>query len=407
VDPYPLVTSALEQDFPLRTAANVHLIAAGKGALPMARAALAVLRARVATAIATDVGATDDLGAIELFRGSHPLPDGASVRAGRRALGLAAAARERGEPVLVLLSGGASAMMAIPVDGITLDEKRETIAALLRAGANIRQLNCVRKHLSAIKGGRLAAAAGAMLTLAISDVHDPDDDVATIGSGPTAADPTTFADALRVLDELRCEVPHRVREQLAAGAAGAVEETPKPGDPRLQSSRVHVIADRRTAAAGAAREASRRGYAVRIVEDPTSGEAKDAGRRFAESALAQAPPGRLCVIGSGEPTVRVTGSGRGGRNQEFVLGAVRVLARRPAALIASAGTDGIDGPTDAAGGVATSATLDRLNALGIDVDRVLAGNDAYPALARVDGLVKWGPTGTNVGDVHVVLTMEP
>jgi glycerate 2-kinase len=212
-----------------------------------------------------------------------------------------------------------------------------------------------------------------------------------------------------VVDALECEVPDRVRDHLARGAAGTIEETPKPGDSRLRSSSSQVIASRRTAMAGATREASRRGYAVHVIERATRGEARDAGLAFAQMALAPRPDARsVCVVASGETTVRVRGNGRGGRNQEFVLGGLRVLAsHQGTAMMASIGTDGIDGPTDAAGAIAAPTTLAGMHKLGIDVERVLANNDAYSALNRVDGLVRWGPTGTNVGDLHLMLTMKP
>lgn len=409
-DPYPLVTTALtgRASHFISHSESIRVVAAGKAALPMLRAACAVLQDRIAGAIATHPGAPIAAAApIDFIPGAHPLPDVASVRAARRALQIAMEARAAGEVLLVLLSGGGSSMLAVPADGVTLDDKRTVIETLLRAGADIAQLNCVRKHLSSIKGGRLAAAAGRTLTLALSDVHTPEDDPGTIASGPTAADATTFADAIAVLTELGCGVPYAVRAHLERGAAGQIDETVKPANDRWRSSKYLVIGNRRTAIDGAAREAARRGYDVRAIDRPTTGEARDAGRIFAEVALGtHVAAGPTCIIGSGEPTVTVRGDGRGGRNQEFALGAARTLSRAGAPmLLASVGTDGIDGPTDAAGAIATSATLARMQALGIDVDSVLAANDAYPALARLDDLVKWGPTGTNVGDVHVVLTM--
>lgn len=366
----------------------------------------AELRGGIATCTRPEESAPDD---IEFIPGTHPLPSVNSVRAASRALEMAAQARATGDPLLVLLSGGGSSMLAAPAPGVSLDDKRSVVDALMRAGADIAQLNCVRKHLSAIKGGRLAAAAEHSLTLAISDVHNPEDDPATIASGPTAADPTTFADALDVLEELRCEIPAAVRAHLERGAAGEVEETLKPGDPALASAAFEVIANRRLAMEGAAGEAKRRGYVVRIIDAPTRGEARVTGRIFAETAMVTRPvAGPMCLIASGEPVVTVKGPGRGGRSQEFVLGAARPLARDwGLALVASAGTDGVDGPTDAAGGIASSTTLARLEMLAIDIDDVLARNDAYAALERLDDLITWGPTGTNVGDVHVALTMTP
>ena len=297
-------------------------------------------------------------------------------------------------------------MLAAPADGITLGEKRTAIDALMRSGADIAALNCVRKHLSAIKGGRLALETPACVTLALSDVHTPEDDPATIASGPTVADPSSYADALRLIQNVD-DVPTSVREHLAAGLRGERAETPKPGDPRLTSSVYVVIANRRTAMRGAAEEATRRGYVARHVAVPTCGEARDAGRRFAEEALAERErAGRRCVIASGETTVHVRGNGRGGRNQEFALGAAAPLAAcGRMALLASVGSDGIDGPTDAAGAIATPSTIERLRERGLDVQEVLAANDAYPALQALGDLVVWGATGTNVGDLHVLLTM--
>jgi glycerate-2-kinase len=349
----------------------------------------------------------DDLPNVEHIPGEHPLPGRRSVDAAARALEIARATRLANEPLLVLLSGGASAMLAAPADGVSLEDKRHTTESLMRSGANIAQLNCVRKHLSAIKGGRLAAAAARCVTLAVSDVHDPPDDPATIASGPTVADPTSYDDALRVITTLHADVPPAVIEYLQAGAAGRRTETVKPGDAALQHSVYEVIANRHTAMDAAAVEAARSGHAVHVINRATRGEASDAGRVFAELAVATLPPaGRVCVIASGETTVTVRGQGRGGRNQEFVLGAAAVLAHHPApALLVSVGTDGTDGPTDAAGAVVDSTTLVRAG--GQSIARALEANDTYPLLARLGDLVKWGPTFTNVGDLHILITMCP
>lgn len=375
----------------------------------MAQSACAVLGERIVDGVATGVRGSGELRSeIEWIDGTHPLPDWRSVRSASRAMTIAGQARAADRELLVLLSGGASAMLAAPAHGISLDDKREVTGALLRAGADIQQLNCVRKHLSLIKGGRLAAAAGRCRTLAISDVHVPEDDSATIGSGPTTADPTTYEHAIGVLTQLQCVVPRAVRTHLERGAAGKIEETPKPGDSSLARSQYKVIANRRTAMKGAAREARRRGYVVRVIDAPTRGEARDAGRRLVEIARAtQSGAGPMCLIASGETTVTVKGSGRGGRNQEFVLGAAEPLSRGwDLALLASVGTDGVDGPTDASGAIASPATMARLAARGIDLRDVLARNDSYPVLDGLDDLVRWGPTLTNVGDVHILLTMR-
>jgi glycerate 2-kinase len=343
---------------------------------------------------------------VEWHDGGHPSPNAESVVAAEVALRLAAAARTRDEQVLVLLSGGASALLAAPAEGISLDDKRATSEVLTLAGCPIQSVNCVRRHLSRIKGGQLALAAGRCLTLAISDVHHPEDSPCDIGSGPTMPDPTTYTDALSVLRD--CDgISGNVRAHLDRGAAGDLPETPKPGDPRLADSSWHVLANRRTAMLGAEHEARRLGYHVRVVGPATHGEAREAGRMFAELALATQPlAGAMCVIGSGETTVSVRGHGRGGRNQEFVLGAAEFLAGQADVLFASMGTDGIDGPTDAAGGVVTGATSGDARAMGRRVADVLARNDAYTLLAALDDLIEWGPTLTNVGDLHILLKMN-
>lgn len=412
VDPYSLTAAALGPGlaFPRSSSSSsICLIAAGKAAWPMTLAACAALGTRVVAGMSVGPRGPGELPTqIQWMDGAHPFPDDRSARAGARALELAGEASAGSTPVLLLLSGGASAMLAAPAPGITIEDKRRTADALMKAGADIAQLNCVRKHLSAVKGGRLGARAGECLTLAISDVHAPPDDPATIASGPAAADPTTFHDALQVLDTTRCEVPDAVRAHLHRGADGRIPETLKPGDPRLAHCVSTIIGNRFTAMEGAAREARRRGYVVRIVHAATRGEARTSGRLFAELGLATPPvAGPMCVIASGETTVRVRGDGKGGRNQEFVLGAASPLAAsRQTALVASLGTDGVDGPTDAAGAVASSTTAGRAAALGFDLDDVLNRNDAYPLLDRLGHLIKWGPTLTNVGDVHILLTIR-
>ncbi len=374
----------------------------------MTHAACTALGERVVDGVAVGLRGDGTLSRrITWIDGAHPLPDQRSERAALRALELASL-RQGAGTLLVLLSGGGSSMLAAPAPGLSIEDKRRATDAMLRAGADIVRLNCVRKHLSCIKGGRLGVAAGTSLTLALSDVHSPEDDPATIASGPTVADTSSYAEAIAILDQLHCDVPRAVRARLEAGRAGHVDETPKPGDARLAGSRWMLIGNRRTALAGAEREASRRGYSVRVLDAPTSGEAREAGRLFAGTALGSIDRGEAtCVIASGETTVTVRGDGRGGRNQEFALGAAASLALggRPV-LAASAGTDGVDGPTDAAGGFVSSTTEARARALGIDLGAHLARNDAYAALARLGDLILWGPTLTNVGDVHVLLTMK-
>jgi glycerate-2-kinase len=279
-----------------------------------------------------------------------------------------------------------------------------TARALMNAGAAIAELNCVRKHLSAIKGGRLAIAAGHTITLAISDVHGPiPDDPAVIGSGPTVADPTTYADALEIVRErgVREMLPPPVLALLERGA----DESPKPGDPRLRDCRYEVIGNRQLAMDGAARAARNLGYTVHVIDRATSGEARDAGAAFAEAVMKIDALGKLCLVASGETTVRVRGDGRGGRNQEFALGALQAIQARltQTAAVASAGTDGIDGPTDAAGAIVDATTTSRARSRGLSAEAALAANGAYDFFAPLGDLIMWGPTGTNVGDLHVAL----
>jgi glycerate 2-kinase len=346
---------------------------------------------------------------VRAFAAGHPSPNAESASAGEAALELAHHSRDRGG-LLVLLSGGASAMLVAPAHGITLEEKVAATTRLMLAGAAIHELNCVRKHLSRIKGGKLAAAAGRTITLALSDVHAPvADDPSVIGSGPTVPDDTTFADALEIVSRFGIALPDTVRAHLERGAIGQADETIKSGDPRLEASTFTLVGNRLMAVDGAARAAEASGYEVVVLPDPTTGEARDAARRFVEAA-AEVTRGRtqpMCVIGSGETIVSVRGTGLGGRNQEFGLAGAASLPLVEVggrlAVLASAGTDGIDGPTDAAGVVADSATLSRGAAAGLDWRAALDNNDAYHFAAATGDLILWGPTGTNVGDVHVLL----
>ena len=346
---------------------------------------------------------------VRTFAAGHPSPNAESAAAGEAALELAHESRDRGG-LLVLLSGGASAMLVAPAYGMTLEEKVATTTRLMHAGAAIHELNCVRKHLSRVKGGQLAAAAGRTITLALSDVQAPvADDPSVIGSGPTVADDTTFADALEIVRRYGITLPDAVRAHLDRGAIGEADETIKSGDPRLGASTYTLVGNRLMAVDGAARAAESAGYQVVVLPDPTTGEARDTARRFVEAA-AEAIRGTTrptCVIGSGETTVTVRGTGLGGRNQEFGLAGASALPLLEGGdrttVLASAGTDGIDGPTDAAGVVMDAGTLSRGTAAGLDWRAALDNNDAYRFAAATGDLIIWGPTGTNVGDLHVLL----
>lgn len=397
----------------------LFVVAAGKAGWPMARAFAQHAGRPIAGGLVAGprAGQGSEDPRFAWFDAPHPFPDAVSESAGRRALALAAQARKTGS-LVVLLSGGASSMLAVPADGIALEDKVAIARALMRAGVTIAELNCVRKHLSAIKGGRLALAAGQTVTLAISDVHGPvEDDPAVIASGPTVADASTCEQALAVLSRagLSGTTPRSVIAHLERN------ETPKPGESRLAGPEYVVIGNRHTAMAAAARTARELGYSVRTVERATSGEARDAGVAFVADALSDRGWARVgdrrggspfCVIATGETTVRVRGEGRGGRNQEFVLAALPLLdafgkSDGAVAAVASAGTDGIDGPTDAAGAVADMMSATRARRAGLDCQAALTANDAYSFFQPLGDLIVWGPTGTNVGDLHVCLIRQP
>jgi glycerate-2-kinase len=403
----------------IRSAAAVDVIAAGKAAAPMlaAFAGAGIEGARHLLGIAATRPSMLPEGA-RWHGGSHPAPDPHSEAAARSVLEIARGSGQR-DLLILLLSGGASSMMALPAEGITLADKRRVSELLLNDGAEIHELNAVRKHLSAIKGGWLAVAtSGSVLTLALSDVAG--DDLATIGSGPAVADTTTFADALAVLERHggRREYPGSVVTRLDRGAAGAVAETPKPGDGRLSRSRARVIGGARNALDGARAAAESLGYAVHVVDEPVTGEARVAAHRLLElasrtmrtSAL-RASAGKkisdrpMCILAAGETAVRVDRAGKGGRNQECALAMARGLdALGKRVVAASVGTDGMDGPTDAAGAIVDSTTLSRAGAADIGPpERYLETHNSYLFFDELGDLLRTGPTGTNVGDLQVIL----
>jgi len=400
-------TAGLAQGVP------VHVIAAGKAARAMMRAALdagiGVARGLVAT---VDASGPWPASIIAVDAG-HPVPTAESERAAREALAIARGAGP-GDALLVLLSGGASALLAAPGEGLSLADKQATTRLLLTAAASIDEINTVRKHLSAVKGGRLAlAAACPVTTFALSDVVGPiADDPSVIGSGPTAPDPSTWADALAVVTRrgVLAALPVPVRARLEAGARRVLADTAKPGDTKLARGTYRVIGSRLDAMDAARGAAFDLGYATVTLEAAIVGEAREAGPAFVIEARERARrlPRPVCVIASGETTVRVVGKGRGGRNQELALASAPSLAAidEPAVLL-SVGTDGVDGPTDAAGGLVDGATCVRARASGVDLDAHLADNDAYTALDAIGDLVRTGPSGTNVGDLQMLLLGAP
>ncbi len=385
---------------------RLRLLGAGKAAASLARGAEAVLGERLdAGLVVVKHGHAEPLARCRLIEAGHPLPDADSARAADAMLGFVGRSSSA-DLHLVLLSGGASALLAAPAPGLSLEDKVAVSRLLVGCGATIQQINVVRRHLSRIKGGQLARvlAPARSVTLAISDVLG--DDPVAIGSGPTVADPSTYADALAILDGfgLGTAVPPAVLRHLRAGACGHIAETPKPGDPALARADFAVLAalgDALAAATGAARRA---GCEVVEWDGPLDGDtharAREFVRRLRELAAvrrAGAPP--LLLVAGGETTLRLRGSGRGGRCQEFAAVAAAELEDVPGLTVLAAGTDGTDGPTTAAGAFADAGTLRRAQAAGLDPAALLAANDTHRLLAASGDLFVTGPTGTNVMDL--------
>jgi hydroxypyruvate reductase len=386
---------------------SLRVIAVGKAAPFMAETFGQIAGDRIRDGIVIGTHLPISLpGQLEWMPSSHPLPDARSVAAGRRAIDVAQRTRPD-ETLVVLLSGGASALMAVPAGTLTLEDKRTAVNALLKGGADITALNTIRKHLSAVKGGRLAAAAsGPTVCLAISDVVG--DDLSVIGSGPTVPDPSTFRDAWDYIDRFGVEglLTQAARDYLRAGLDGRIEETPKAGDPRLAQSVTRVIGGRFNGMRGAADAARALGYDVVLSEDPVVGDARTMGPLVLERAktLAAGRKRPFAVIASGETTVKVVGTGKGGRNQEIALSVANLLAGGAEDIaLGSVGTDGIDGPTDAAGAYSDSSTIARAQRQQLDAAAFLADNNAYAFFQGIDDLIITGPSTTNVGDLQVVL----
>ncbi len=374
------------------------VIGAGKAAAAMAASAEAHWKGPLAGLVVAPYGHGAPTSRIEVLEAAHPVPDAAGTRAAERIFeavrGLTA-----DDLVLALMSGGASALLALPASGLTLDDKRQVTKSLLRSGAAICEMNCVRKHLSAIKGGRLALAAAPapVVTLVISDV--PGDDPSTVGSGPTIADPTTFADARAILAKYRIQLPPAVARHMEIGA----DETPKPGDARLGAARSVIIADAKRALAAAAVTARASGIETLVLGDDIEGEARDVAAAHAALVIGEKRARPFVVISGGETTVTVRGNGRGGRNSEYLLALAVALDGARGVYALAADTDGIDGVETNAGAVMMPDTLSRARALGVDPAAHLADNDAFGFFAALGDLVTTGPTRTNVNDFRAIL----
>ncbi len=392
---------------------RVFLLGVGKAAYPMTRAAWEILADRVAQGLVVtkDGYAGPAWERVTVREAGHPVPDARSVAAAQAAQRLLRAAGPD-DLVLVLLSGGGSALLTWPVPGVTLADMQAVTQALLASGATIHEINAVRKHLDRVKGGGLArwAAPATVLTLVLSDVLG--DDLSVIASGPTAPDPSTYADAWAVLERygLTADLPPGVRGHLQAGLEGRAPETAKPGDPIFRGTGWFVVGSVRHAAEAAQAAAAAQGWHAAVLSTMLQGEAREVGRALAAVLHEMARFGRpwprpAGVVVGGETTVTLgPNPGRGGRNQELALAAVEPLAGLERVALVTFATDGTDGPTDAAGAVVTGETAARAQALGLEPRAYLARHDAYTFFHQVGGLLRIGPTRTNVNDLILLCT---
>ncbi len=435
VNPAPMIERALRLDlasetlhvvgseiaYDLRRFDRVFATGMGKASARMALGLENVLGSRLSGGlVAVKEGHVEALERIRLIESSHPVPDGRSVEAARSILELGASlgtTLSDRDLVIVLVSGGGSSILCAPAPGLSLDDKIATTKLLLSCGATIHEMNCVRKHLSAVKGGQLATALApaTVLALVLSDVIG--DELDTIASGPTVPDSTSFADAAHIVrrynieDRLPASVALRLRSG-AAGGLGAPSETPKPGDPVFDRVKTVLVGTNRLALEAAKTEAQRLGYNTLVLSSRLKGEARELaltflgiGQDIAASGFPLNAP--ACVIAGGETTVTLRGKGKGGRNQEMALAFLAALGRSgrhgERLTFLSGGTDGNDGPTDAAGAVVNAGLYESGMSLGLDIDAALDTNDSYTFFKTAGGLLMTGPTNTNVCDVQVLL----
>jgi glycerate 2-kinase len=397
--------------YDLRRHERVVVVGAGKATASMARAVEQRLGSRLQSGfVVVKHGHVVPTRRIVVAEAGHPVPDRSGKRAAARLCAMAAELGPR-DLLIVLLSGGASSLLPAPVAGITLADKQRTTQELLRCGASIRDINTIRKHLSRIKGGRLAESTQAtVVTLILSDVLG--DDLSAIASGPTVPDPTTYQDAVAILKRYRIwrAVPQRVRQHLDRGCQGLASETPKPGSSLFRRVHHHIVGNNAAAVTAVTRAAREAGLRTLMHAPAITGEAREAGKRFGALARDIVRAGKplqrpCCVVAGGETTVTVTGKGTGGRAQEFAAAAALEIASLAKVWVMAIGTDGTDGPTDAAGAVVDGGTVARARRLSVDLKGALKRHNTYPALKRLHQLIMTGPTGTNVNDLYLLLVL--
>jgi hydroxypyruvate reductase len=399
------------------TPGRVIVVGAGKAGAPMAQAVSDIFGEKITNGqvivkygyITSNSKIQNLKSKIQIVEAGHPIPDQAGLEAAQGIAALLSQASAN-DTVLCLISGGGSALLTLPAEPLTLTDLQATTTALLAAGATINQVNTIRKHLSAVKGGRLAQLAqpATVYALILSDVVG--DPLEVIGSGPTAPDPTTFADAWAIVEQFQLQtvLPPAVIQRLQAGCAGDVPDTPKPGDSIFERVYNIIIGSNRLAAQAAVKAAQFAGFEACLLSTFVEGEAREVGKVAAALAkgLARAEgplPRPACLVLGGETTVTLKGNGQGGRNQEMALAAAIALAGWPEVLVACFGTDGSDGPTDAAGAFADGQSVGRAQAMGLEAIEYLQRNDAYNFFAALDDLILTGPTNTNVNDLTFIL----
>jgi hydroxypyruvate reductase len=404
------ILSVSGSPYDLRCYDGIWLVGMGKASAAMARPLVELLGDKIrGGVINVKLGHGLPLECIKIYEGGHPVPDEVGILGTLQIMELAEGIGSN-DLLLCLVSGGGSALSPAPVEGLTLADKQEVTRRLLECGATIHEINAIRKHLSRVKGGQLARAAfpSTVISLLLSDVIG--DDPGTIGSGPTAPDRSTFADCLEILGRrgIRDRIPAKALGILEEGARGALPETPKPGDPIFEKVRNVVVGENALAVDAARAAAQELGYNTLVLSSYVDGEAREVARvhtAIAREILARGNPlpRPACVLSGGETTVTLRGRGLGGRNQEFALAAALAIQDLEDVVILSGGTDGTDGPTDAAGALADGGTVDRARSAGMDAQTYLADNDSYHFFELLGDLLVTGPTLTNVMDLQVVM----
>ncbi len=421
VDPYEAVSRQVRirrdqltigsHQYPLTRIQRIVVVGAGKASARMAQALEHQLGTRIDTGlVVVKYGHGAQTDRIRIMEAGHPIPDAAGLKAGRSMMALVRALTPD-DLLIVVLSGGASSLLPAPANGISLKDKQQTTKLLLRSGATIQEINAVRKHLSCIKGGQLAAATKArVVSVILSDVIG--NDLGTIGSGPTAPDATTFGDAWDIVERYNVSraIPRSVRRHLELGLANGVLETPKPRAPLFRRVENILIGDNRAAVDAVAKAAKRQGLTTLVLGTTVTGEARELAKFFGAMAREIAAQGRpvrrpCCVIAGGEPTVTILGEGKGGRAQEFALATAAEIAGLSKMWVAGFATDGTDGPTAVAGAVVDGQTVTRAQRRKQNLSRALRENDAHPFFEALHGHVVTGPTGTNVNDLYLLLAL--